>query len=121
VAKLPNIDAVIVEDAKLTEYLLNPAHPRGAAKANFLARFGFSAERPEQAREAFLEHARQYDFSASQQTRFGVIFEVDGPLPSPDGRNPYVRTVWMLDDGATAPRLITMVPGPKPRATRSDP
>jgi hypothetical protein len=53
VAKLPNIDAVIVEDAKLTEYLLNPAHPRGAAKANFLARFGFSAERPEQAREAF--------------------------------------------------------------------
>jgi hypothetical protein len=120
VAKLPNFDAAIVEDAKLTEYLLDPAHPRGAAKANFLALLGFSPERPQQARDAFLEHARQYDFSASQQTRFGVIFEVDGPLPSPDGRNPNVRTVWMLDDGATAPRLITMVPGPKPRATRSN-
>jgi hypothetical protein len=121
VAKLPNIDAAIVEDAKLTEYLLNPAHPRGAAKARFLARFGFDAAHPELARAAFLEHARQHDISVSQQTRFGTIFEVDGPLPSPDGRNPDVRTVWMLEDGAMAPRLITVVPRPRPRVTRSEP
>jgi len=121
VAKLPNIEEAVVQDAKLTEYLLNPAHPRGAAKASFLARFGFDAGRPELARAAFLEHARQYDISASHQTRFGTIFEVDGPLPSPDSRNLDVRTVWMLEVGATAPRLITMVPRPRPRVTRSDP
>lgn len=121
VSKLPGIDAAVVEDAKLTEYLLNPAHPRGAAKAQFLAGFGFASDRPEAARQAFLEHARQHEISASQQNQFGTIFEVEGLLASPDRRNPEVRTVWMIDHGASAPRLITMVPLRRPRATRSSP
>ncbi len=121
-AKLPDLDAAVVEDGKLTGYLLDLSHPRGAAKARFLLAFGFAPERPDEARRAFLEHARQHDISASQQNRFGTIFEVEGPMPSSDGRNPEVRTVWMIDQGAPAPpRLITMVPLRRPRATRSDP
>ncbi len=109
-AKLPNIDAAFVEDAKLTGYLLNHAHPRGAPKARFLASFGFAADRPSEVRDALLVLARDNEISASQQTDFGTIFEIDGALPSPDSRNPHVRTVWMIDTDATAPRLITMVP-----------
>lgn len=120
-AKLPDLDAAVVEDAKLTDYLLDLSHPRGAAKARFLMAFGFAPERPDEAREAFLEHARQHEVSTSQQNRFGTIFEVEGPIPSPDGRNPEVRTVWMIDQGASAPRLITMVPLRRSQATRSDP
>ena len=37
-------------------------------------------------------------------------YAIDGPLESPDGRNPLVRTVWMLEKGSTAPRLITAYP-----------
>src|SRR5262249_40746814 len=44
-AQLPNIDRAVVSDDKLTGYLLNHAHPRGAAKARFLASFGFAVER----------------------------------------------------------------------------
>lgn len=109
-AKLPNIDAAIVEDAKLVDYLLDPTHHRGAAKARFLAGFGFSSARPDEAREAFLEHAHRHDVADSQQTPFGTIYEIDGALPSPDGRDPVVRVVWMQDIGAAAPRLITMIP-----------
>ena len=119
-AKLPAIDAAVVEDAKLTEYLLDLAHPRGAAKARFLIAFGFAPERPDEAREAFLEHALQNDVAGVQQTAFGTMYEIDGPLPSPDGRDPVVRVVWMQDIGAGAPRLITMVPRTG-RATRSNP
>jgi hypothetical protein len=119
-AKLPVIDAAVVEDAKLTGYLLDPSHPRGAAKARFLITFGFAPERPDELRAAFLEHARQNDVSGVQQTAFGTIFEIDGPLPSPDGRDPVVRVVWMQDIGTVAPRLITMVPR-QGRTTRSDP
>lgn len=109
-AKLPNIDDAIVEDAKLADYLLNATHPQGGAKARFLASFGFSAARLDEAREAFLEHARRNEISGMQQTRLGTLCEVDGPLPSPDGRDPVVRTVWMHDIGTNTPRLVTMVP-----------
>jgi hypothetical protein len=72
-------------------------------------------------RAAFVEHARQHDVATSQHNQFGTIFEIEGALPSPDGRNPKVRTVWMFDQGASAPRLITMVPLRRLRAKRSDP
>jgi putative transcriptional regulator len=41
---------------------------------------------------------------------FGILYEIEGPLPSPDGRNPLVRVIWMIDTGALDPRLITLVP-----------
>ncbi|MEZ5842770.1 MAG: hypothetical protein R3D27_03445 [Hyphomicrobiaceae bacterium] len=119
-AKLPNIDAAVVEDAKLVGYLLDLTHHRGAAKARFLAGFGFSAERPDEAREAFLEHARRHDVADSQETPYGTIYEIDGALPSPDGRDPVVRVVWMQDIEAAGPRLITMIPRPG-RAKRRSP
>ena len=36
--------------------------------------------------------------------------EVEGELKAPDGRQPRVRTVWQLDHGQVAPRLITAYP-----------
>lgn len=108
--KLPNIERAIVEDTKLANYLLALGHPRGAAKARFLMSFGFSPERPEELRAAFLAHAGQNDVMASHASDFGTILEIEGPLPSPDGRNPIVRAVWLLDTDAVGPRLITMVP-----------
>ena len=113
--KLPNIDQAVVEDSKLAGYLLSSAHPQGGAKARFLIGFGFSDTRLNEAREAFLEHAHRNEISGLQQTSFGTLYEIDGPLPSPDGRNPVVRTVWMQDIGAAAPRLVTM----RPRRGRS--
>ena len=109
-AKLPNCDSAVVADAKLTDYLLNPVHPSGGPKARFLISFGFASDRMEVARAALLEHARMHEVTAVVQDAFGTIFEVSGPLSSPDGRNPVVTTVWMLDTGAIAPRLITMLP-----------
>ena len=73
-------------------------------------RFGFAPERLDELQQAFLAHVRANEISGSSQNDFGIIFEIDGELPSPDGRNPVVRVVWMLDNGETAPRLITMVP-----------
>ena len=41
---------------------------------------------------------------------FGPRYEVEGELTTPDGRRSRVRTVWQLDDGQIAPRLITAYP-----------
>lgn len=37
-------------------------------------------------------------------------YEVERELSAPDGRRPRVRTVWQVDEGCNAPRLITAYP-----------
>ena len=41
--KLPNIENAIIEEHKLTRYLLSESHPFGRGKASFFKRFGFNA------------------------------------------------------------------------------
>jgi hypothetical protein len=41
---------------------------------------------------------------------FGPRYEVDGELTAPDGRRPRIRSVWQVDEGEIAPRLITAYP-----------
>jgi hypothetical protein len=108
--KLPSFESVVVEREKVVEYLLNPAHRYGASKARFFAEFGFSLERWEMLAAALRAHACQHEVTARKETGYGPRFEVDGELDSPDGRHPNVRTVWQLDEGQLAPRLITAYP-----------
>ena len=108
--KLPNADVAVVEEAKVTDYLLDPAHRYGASKARFFAQFGFRAEAWEELALALLEHGRQNEVSRVNETGFGPRYEVKGELTAPDGRCPRVCTVWQVDEGQTAPRLITAYP-----------
>jgi hypothetical protein len=108
--KIPNADNAIVEREKITEYLLNPTHRNGASKARFFVAFGFRTEEWGTLAEALREHGRSYDVTKVQETGFGPRYEVEGTLLAPDGRRLLVRTVWQLDHGAVAPRLITAYP-----------
>ena len=113
---LPNAEHAIVDDRKIIEYLLSPQHSRGAAKAEFFRRFGFSLAQWTVCREALFAHAQNHEVSAWKRTPFGEAFEVNGRLTSPDGRNPWVRVVWFVRTGETTPRLATAIPskGPGP-------
>ena len=42
----------------------------------------------------------------------GVTYLVEGPLETPSARKPRVRTVWLIETGALAPRFITAYPLP---------
>ena len=108
--KLPDVEQALVERKKITEYLLNPGHRYGASKAQFFGAFGFRAEQWETLSQALREHARNHDVTKVRETGFGPRYEVEGALHAPDGRHPRVRTIWQLDHGAVAPRLITVYP-----------
>jgi len=108
--KLPNADKAIVEREKIVEYLLNPEHRYGASKARFFARFGFSRENGNVLAEALLLHGQTQEVKRMRETGFGPRYEVEGELRAADGRTPRVRSVWQLDQGAVAPRLITAYP-----------
>ena len=108
--KLPHADAAVVDREKVLEYLLNPRHRFGASKAQFFSTHGFTPEKWEVFADALLEHGRKHEISKAVETDFGPRYQVDGELPTPDRRSPRIRTVWQLDKGQLAPRLITAYP-----------
>ena len=108
--KLPNAEAAVVERAKIEGYLLNVAHRFGASKARFFTHFGFRREAWEQLAQALLEHGQKHELKRTRKTGFGPRYEVEGKLNCPNGRRPLVRSVWQMDAGEIAPRLITAYP-----------
>jgi hypothetical protein len=108
--KLPNAGHSIVEQEKIQNYLLNPTHRYGASKARCFTAFGFRVEEWEIFARALKKHGLNHPVTRVRDTAFGPRYEVDGELIAPDGRRPRVRTVWQLDEGEVAPRLITAYP-----------
>ena len=108
--RLPNADRLVVEREKIVGYLLNPSHRYGASKARFFGQFGFQAENWERFAQALREHGQGHEVTLFKQTVFGPRYEVEGRLHAPDGRAPRVRSVWQLDRGELAPRLVTAYP-----------
>ncbi len=95
---------------------MNEGHRYGAGKARFFRQFGFRVEEWEKLAGALRKHGACCAVAAEKETIFGLRYEVEGPLRSPDGRAPLVKSVWQLDRGQFAPRLITAYPvkGSKP-------
>jgi hypothetical protein len=108
--KLPNGHLAIVEQEKVCGYLPNSQHRYGASKAKFFMEFGFAIESWQVLADALREHGQQHEVSKEKEIGFGPRYEVDGELVAPDGCRPRVRTVWQIDDGEAAPRLITAYP-----------
>src|SRR5207245_8869328 len=108
--KLPIIDRVQISQAKAVEYLLSPTHPEGAGKAEFFAAMGFRHEEWQTLAEALRQVARDFPVTKSMTSPHGRKYIIDGVLPTPSGRTPIVRTVWIVDAGTETPRLVTAYP-----------
>ena len=96
---LPHAELAVVDPAKITEYLLNPAHRYGANKERFFSQFGFRSAAWKILAVALREQGQQNEATKVKQTGFGPRYEVEGELTAPDGRHPRVRTVWQVDEG----------------------
>jgi hypothetical protein len=43
----------------------------------------------------------------------GLKYILDGRIGTPSGKTPVVRSVWIVDAGREAPRLVTAYPKPE--------
>lgn len=68
--------------------------------------------------EALRNHALEHEVRHRTESDYGTRYVIEGVLYTPDGRNPLVRTVWIVDDDATAPRLVTAYPIESNRMTQ---
>ncbi len=110
----------VIEDAKVSAYLLDPSHVEGGAKCAFLVSVGFSIGDPNTLMLSLLRHPTPDRLTRCVVTPFGRRFHFDGPLPCPTGGVANVRTVWQVDSAAPADiaRFITLKPLPKPAPAR---
>ena len=111
--KMPWAQQAYVPAPKITEYLLSPTHSKGRDKAKFFHRFGFQLEHWQVLAEALRTHAQEYEWAYTQDTSFGTCNIIDGALATPTGRQPMVRTVWIVETGTTTPRLVSAYPLPR--------
>jgi hypothetical protein len=108
--KVPNLERARVDRGKVVNYLLSSKHPDGAHKAAYFGSYGFSPQRWHELAEALTEQARANPVCEMVESEYGTRYVVDGEADAPDGRRPYVRTVWIVEKGTEYPRLVTAHP-----------
>lgn len=116
---LPNASEASVYQRKLTDYLLNLAHPKGGTKAKFFLGRGFQPDNWEELSNALRHHANHNPVVQTKSTVFGVNYALDCHLPTPDQSDPCIRTVWEVRPEDPRPRLITAHPLPTSRQHES--
>ena len=112
-ARLSAHDAIIRPD-KLRDYLLSLGHPDGRGKAEYLRALGYSQDAYSRLETDLREQILTLDAEPGRPSPYGQKYEILGPLTGPKGTTAWVRTIWIVPTGETAPRLVTLIPAEKP-------
>ena len=59
---------------------------------------------------AFRRLAECVEVCSNVDSSHGQKYIIDGPMETPSGKTPLVRTVWIVDAGQDTPRLVTAYP-----------
>jgi hypothetical protein len=108
--KVPNADRAIVAADKLTGYVLNVSHKRGGPKARLLLSVGYRSDNPQSLESDLRVQHLSLDVTHTHQSAYGVVYEIEGPITTPNGRAVRFCSVWQVDTGTDVPRFITMYP-----------
>ena len=60
--------------------------------------------------DALLDHPDVNFIVGETENDFGIKRIVECNIPTPDGRNPCIRTVWLREHGDDVHRLVTAIP-----------
>jgi hypothetical protein len=111
--RIPNADRAIIDEAKLSEYLLSPSHPIGRFKAMFFATLGYTQENWQQLEADLRTRHLTQDAVPTVSNDHGQKYEILAALRCPGGKIAQVRSVWIVLHSEDSPRLITAYPGPE--------
>jgi hypothetical protein len=101
---------LLVEEKKVTRYLLNTYHPDGGSKARFFTDHGFTLSEWEIFAQALRNHAKDHPVKSIEETLFGTKYVIEGVIYSPEDKKFLIRTVWIVKIKEQHPILITAYP-----------
>lgn len=107
---LPNAELAIADLRKLRDYCLDPAHDEGKHKARlFASALGMTRRDATELRVALLQAIRASEARPGRRDGYGQRYVVDFPLEW-RGRQAMIRSGWIVEHGADAPRLTSCYP-----------
>ena len=105
--RLPNGERAELDIRKLSDYCLDPDHPRGRHKARvFRDALGVARADAAELRAALLIAARNEIADRTDSDEWGVRWRVDVMIARQE-RRAVVRTIWITRTGEDAPRFLT--------------
>jgi len=108
---LPDSERAVIDDQKVSGYLLKQDHPGNGGKAAFFLSLGYGPADSADLRQALLNVAALGQVVRQIKSAYGQKFVVDGWLrPKSRGAPQPVRTVWMIAAAGDAPRFVTAYP-----------
>jgi uncharacterized protein DUF6883 len=108
ISKAPNFASAELDPQKITEYAMNPNHPRGRDKYRVIHSVtGLGAGDGALIEEQIREGVRTGTPVTGRSDQFGQRWTVDVPLSGPKGTIT-VRTAWIVEVGSSRPRLVTV-------------
>lgn len=107
---VPNANQAIIAAAKLSDYLLNISHKRGATKARLLLSLGYRSDSPQILEADLRRQHLTLDVTQTSENAFGLVYEIEGPIRTPSGKLVRFRSIWQVDTGTDVPRFVTMYP-----------
>ena len=107
---IPNAARATIAAEKLTAYLLNPSHKRGAAKAKRLLSLGYRTNAPEILESDLRTQHLSLEPARISQNAYGVVYEINGSIKTPSGKIARFASIWQIDTGSDVLRFITMYP-----------
>jgi hypothetical protein len=106
-ARLPFAEAAEFDPRKLTDYCLDPDHPRGRDKARlFRAALDLGRADAIWLRQQILAGVLHANAIEDASDQFGARYRVDVAIRRQD-RHAVVRTVWIVPQGGINPRFVT--------------
>jgi hypothetical protein len=107
--KLSNYSEAVIPYKKISAYLLSATHRDGRYKAAFFTRFGFSLDSWNNLANSLLQHAADHEINKTEESllELDILLKVQWP---PNGRSPYIRSVWFIEKGENLPLLVTAYP-----------
>ena len=99
-----------VPEAKVTRYLLDLNHPRGKGKAQEFRKRGYDESNVAAMISDLIGVAQSQPVSEVEPTQYGTKYVIYGVIQPPIGGDLLILSVWQIDYGRSAPRLLSAYP-----------
>jgi hypothetical protein len=109
--KVPNYEQAILKPEKLTKYLLNFAHSKGASKAKFFKIHGYDLSNIIELENELKSILSENEIFETLSIGYGINYSVIGSLKSKSfPNNPLIKTVWCITTEEENPHFVTAYP-----------
>ncbi len=96
-----------MDDRKVKDYLLHPDDEQSRGKSALFQQYGFARAKWEILATALRNHATSNPVVQIASSTHGLKYVVRCNFETPDGRDPCLTSVWIIETGLDHPRLVT--------------